>query len=131
MSLTLKTDPTIAPTGGTSVVFTKLRGEGNVVYYHVLDDSLLTRKKLKHRLTEPKAKVDSPDGYTQGRNELVISQPITTASGGITYNTVKVELSRSVEATDAQIRTLLDYAFETLSSTGAFNSAFVDNGHPE
>lgn len=131
MSLTLKTDPTLTSTVGTNVTYTRQKNQDGKSFYSVLDDSLLTRKKLTVKVTEPKVKSDSPDGHTQGRVELVFSDPITTAGGDPTYNTVRLELSRSVEATDAQINTLIDRVADSIISSGALNAALVENGQPE
>lgn len=110
-------DGTIAVTGGTATAFTRLSGDNTSAKASFDGTDFLSRLMAVFTRKEPKVNAGSPDGYTQIRRNVYLKIPRTLASGALTYDTVKVEIARSVETTSAQLATTKVYASQLLSDS--------------
>lgn len=106
---------TFAASGGTSTsIKTKTNVDKHVVY---VDDgsSLKDQKTVEFSTRESKPSVGSPDGFTQARNHAFIKVPRTLSNGARTFDTLRIELSRSVEATDTDVIGILELGMHVIN----------------
>lgn len=108
----------ISVTGGTA---TGVISKGDSLNKHivVLDDSssFADQTTFTFNVKEPKVSITAPAGYTQARNSVVISRPLTLANGARTMNSVKIELAVDSETTDAQRDALRELAAQAIFDT--------------
>lgn len=107
-------DGSVATTGGTATAFTRLSGDNTSAKASFDGTDFLSRLTAVFTRKEPKVNAGSPDGYTQIRRSVYLKIPRTLASGALTYDTVKVEIARSVETTAAQLTTAKVYAAQLI-----------------
>lgn len=126
MTITVKKLSTIAPTGGTDVVFTKISSQNETTLYQVLTDTdKRLRRSLKIKVTRPKPSSDAPNGYTQQRVVATFYQPKLLANGKITVNTKQCSIGYDTEATSAEVQELLDFS-ALLGTQSALKVIFQD-----
>lgn len=94
---------TVAASGGTATTFIS-KGDDPLSHKVILDDgsSFALQTEVRFSTKEPKVSVDAPNGYTQGRNFVVIQVPKLLANGNYTVNTYKCEISEDIEVSDAE-----------------------------
>lgn len=109
MTITVQSPVTLTPSGGTNVVYTKVRQVGDTHFYQCLTDAdMRTRRSLDVKVTLAKPSKNAPNGYTQHRVSFYFKDPIVLANGLITVNGNRSELHFDVGSTDAQLQGLLD-----------------------
>ena len=118
ISSTVLVDGTVSATGGTSRTFKSL-GDNGSEHKMFIDESLSysLRKEVDFSTRAPKVSPSAPGGYTQGRRKAFIRIPRTFANGNRTVDTVMMEVSTDVEATDAEIQTYLGIAAQVLTDS--------------
>lgn len=92
-----------APTGGTSIdlsIASNLLG-GKALAYFDGDANFITRRTIDFQVKDPVASAAAPGGYTQARETVLLKVPMTLANGKRTVNTLRIELSRDPELTEA------------------------------
>ncbi len=108
----------ISVTGGTA---TSMISKGDSLEKHnlVLDDgsAFSDQKALSFSVKEPKVSANAPGGYTQARNFVLITIPMTLANGNVTKNTVRLEMSVDSETTTAQKDALREIAAQVMFDT--------------
>lgn len=117
INASLVTAPTaIAPTGGTALAFASLGSPslGKVSLYVPTDTTFTTRRSLDVTVKPSKANAASLNGYTQNRVTMIYKKPKVLASGKITVNTAKVELSFDIETTQLEVQELMDIGAQLL-----------------
>jgi len=123
MSLTLINAGTLAVTGGSNKVFTKVDTlkDGSVLFLDLAETDLRLRASLEFKVSRPQVRASAPNGYTQQRCRVRFKQPILLANGEITVNTTSVEVAYDIEASAAQKKLLVDIPvqvqFDSESST--------------
>lgn len=120
MSLTAASilkDGTIGVTGGTATAFTRISGDLNQANVVFDGTTILSRTEGVFARKSPKVSSSSPDGYTQARRSVLLKIPQVLADGSLTYDTVKIEMSRSVETTAADVLTYRGIAAQVLSDS--------------
>lgn len=109
MSITVKSGATIAPTGGTDVVYTLIsNANGNAVFENVAQADLRLRETLSIKVTRAKPDASRLGGYTQNRVFFFWKQPMAKASGEYTINTGRTEVAYDIETTPTAVQRLLD-----------------------
>lgn len=119
-------DGTIGVTGGTATAFTRISGDNTSAKASFDGTGFLSRSEGVFSVKSPKPSASSPDGYTQARRVVLVKRPKVLANGSLTYDTVKIEISRSVETTAAELATHKGIASQILSD--ADFDAFWDDG---
>lgn len=109
MAITVKTGATIAPTGGTDVVYTSVASNGNIALFeNVAQTDYRLREKLEVKVIRARPNASSPNAYTQNRCSFYFKHPKLLANGLVTVNGSKHELHFDVETTAAEVQKLLD-----------------------
>lgn len=117
--ITVQSPVTLTPSGGTNVVYTKVRQNGDTHQFQCLDDSdMRTRRSLDVKVSLAKPSKNAPNGYTQNRVLFYFKDPILLANGSITVNGNRSELHFDVESSDAQLQALLDKQGYSMSTSG-------------
>lgn len=128
MSLVTKVGQTISSTGGTNVTFDLQSQVGNVREFEVSSDTLLTKRKLRSKVSVPKITNGRPGGYSKASNEFTFITPFTCADGSKDENFVRIAVNRNVETSDAQVNDMINQAIEGLiAASGTLRVAVVDN----
>jgi len=126
MTITVKSAPTISSSGGTDVVYTLVRTEGNTNFFAVLTDTdLRIQRTLEITISRPYPSPAQPNGYSQMRAKFYWKEPVVLANGKITVNGFKQEIHFDVETAAAVKQRLLD-AGSYSAFTAAIKTAFVD-----
>jgi len=115
---TIKTSALIAVSGGTDVSLLSRGGSLGTIKV-ILDDGseYLNQTAMDFSIKEPKVNIGSPNGYTQMRNVLKITQPKVLSNGNSTLNSVTVNLGTDVETSNAEISELLQLASQVLTES--------------
>lgn len=125
MSITLKIDPTLSSTGGTDVTFDFQTQSGNLRFFEVSSDPLLSKRKLRSTVNPPKISAGRPGGYTKAVSDVTVITPFTCADGARDENYYGLSVKRNVETTDAEVSTnlkllaqyIISYANNILDNT--------------
>lgn len=109
MAITVKTGATIAPTGGTDVVYTLVSSNGNTdLFENLAQADYRLRERLEVKTVRARPNATSPNAYTQNRCSFYFKHPKLLANGLVTVNGSKHEVHFDVEATAAEVQKLLD-----------------------
>lgn len=108
-------DATITSSAGTALPFGSLGSVAGSNTLYALDDAdIRTRRDIICTTVQPRTKADAPNGYTQARSTAFIKVPLSLDNGGLTVNTIRIELATDVETTDAEKATLRGLAVQAL-----------------
>jgi hypothetical protein len=114
-SASIDVDCTFTPSGGTATTLKtkESEGTGHIVF---LDDGsdLISQKIVEFSYKKPKVQASAPNGYTQGRNSVVIKSPLGLDNDERTVNTVRIEVACDYETTAAEKLTLRNLAIHSL-----------------
>lgn len=107
-TISLLENGTPAASGGTAMAMTSKGGSENKNTLVVdADVDLRTQRTCVFSVRPPKVQSSAPNGYTQGRCNVVFKFPRTLANGLISVDTVSLQLSTDVETTVAQKEEML------------------------
>lgn len=113
---------TISPTGGTATTFASAGIQNSVQTLNNNDDTdLRTRRQIVASTKSPSVLASAPNGYTQARNSVTIKWPQTLTNGKVSVDTMRIELSRDVETTQAEVLEYLKQGAQVL-----IDSDFLD-----
>jgi hypothetical protein len=114
-SITLKTGATYPQTDGTAQTHADAGGDLNQRRLYTTVEESLLQKSVDFTVTRAKENASSPSGYTQNRRKVFLRLPAILASGARNVDTLSIELSTSVEATDAEILAHLQLGIQLLN----------------
>jgi hypothetical protein len=110
--------PTASFSGGSALVFTaKSVGSDEVVLMVPADTDFRTRRTVTAKVSAPKVSSGAPNGYTQARNQMTLRFPRVLANGKYTVDTMRIELARDVETSEANVAEMLLQAGQALLDT--------------
>jgi len=115
---TILSGATIAASGGTSVPLLSRGGNLGQVKV-ILDDGsqFLSQTEIDCSIKGPKVNTGSPSGYTQHRNIVKLSRPMTLSNGSRTINSITLNLGTDIELTDVDQRELRLLAAQVLTES--------------
>lgn len=115
--------------GGTAISFAPVGNQpNNGVLLGITTDPYKTRRTLSYRNNEPTRDATKASGMTQKRSSAMFTQPFVNALGVVEYNTVKLEIAYSINATTTHVTELLNMATQ-LGHRGDFTD-IVKTGNP-
>jgi hypothetical protein len=125
-SIAFKSGATLPLTGGTTdPIMSGGQSFDKSLLLFTDDVSQQTQRTAEFSVKRSKVSSNSPDGSTQARRSIVMKFPKLLANGSYTVNTVRLELSASVESVAADISEMRLYMASAIidsEATDFFNS---------
>lgn len=116
-NMSLLSAATVAASGGSALPFLPSSGasDDKLVMYATADTDLRTRRTIEFTAKLQKVSASAPNGYTQPRCTVYLRFPQTLANGITTVDTLKIELARDVETTQAEVLEYLKVGSQCLT----------------
>lgn len=115
-NMSLLSATTVSASGGTALTYLPGNGasDDKLVMYVTADTDLRSRRTCDFTVKPPKPSATAPNGFTQPRCTVYHRFPQTLANGLTTYDTLKIELARDVETTQAEVLEYLKVGAQTM-----------------
>jgi len=107
-TLSILESSTVSASGGTAMPMTSFGGSENKNTLVVdADTDLRTQRTVSFTVRRPKVQASAPNGYTQGRCNMLFKVPRVLANGNMSVDTISIQLSTDVETSVAEKQEML------------------------